>query len=298
MHIEALEYFREVVEQRSISKVAANSHISQSALSQMIQKIEDNLGYKLLDRSNRGVEPTDMGKVVLKYSDSIIKAYNRMKCEMNDCENHTNTIRISANWSLVTYSLPCVLYKVKKKYTKHKYELVSESRDDIIRDVRNDICDFGVINGEAGATDLLMRRIGSEKAVLVASTEFDVPDSITMEELFNYDLISLSNMPIIQEALEKNLTGSGFSVDNLKVLFNIDSIGAVKSTLQNGYGMSFLPYKAVKREIYQKEFKLIEIEGFDTTYDINVISKKLNDLNRGSRETIDYFTDHGEENFC
>lgn len=298
MHIEALEYFREVVVQKSISKVAANSHISQSALSQMIQKIEDSLGYKLLDRSNRGVEPTEMGKVVLKYSDSIIKAYNRMKCEMDDCENNTNTIRISANWSLVTYSLPCVLYKVKKKYEKHKYELVSESREDIIRDVKNDICDFGVINGKGKSEDLLMQRIGSEKVVLVASTEFEVPEKITVEELYNYEFIALSNMPIIKEALEKNPNDSGFSVDKLRILFDIDSIGAVKSALQHGYGMSFLPYMAVKRELYQKEFKLIEVEGFNTTYDIHVVSKKLNNLNRGSRETIEYFTDFGEENFC
>lgn len=298
MHIEALEYFREIVENRSISKVAASSHISQSALSQMIQKIEDGLGYKLLDRSNKGVEPTEMGRIVLKYSETIIKAYNRMKCEMGDCDNNTNTVRISANWSLVTYSLPCVLYKVKKKYPKHKYELVSESRDDILKDVRSGIVDFGVITDGAEISDLMVKRIGSESVVLVASKNFKVPDSLRMDELFNYDLISLSNMPIIKEAINKNLRKHGFSIDNLKILFNIDSVGAVKSTLDLGYGMSFLPYLAVKKELYQKDFKIIKVEGFDTTYDIHIVSKKLEEMNKGSRETAEYFMEFGEENFC
>ena len=65
MNLTALEYFREIVESRSISKVATNRHISQSALSQNIHKLEDELGFMLLERSNKGVEPTEAGRIYL-----------------------------------------------------------------------------------------------------------------------------------------------------------------------------------------------------------------------------------------
>jgi DNA-binding transcriptional LysR family regulator len=68
MNINALKYFRRVVDSKSISKVSQNSFISQSALSQMIQRLESEIGYQLLKRSNKGVSLTDMGAVVYKYS--------------------------------------------------------------------------------------------------------------------------------------------------------------------------------------------------------------------------------------
>ena len=46
MHIESLEFFQRIAEIRSISKVANSSHISQSALSQQMQKLEDALGFE------------------------------------------------------------------------------------------------------------------------------------------------------------------------------------------------------------------------------------------------------------
>ena len=83
MHIEYFDYFYKVAKLKSISKVAKNIHISQSALSQQIQKLEDSLGYKLLERSNKGVELTEMGEIVLKYSENIIKVYENMMEELD-----------------------------------------------------------------------------------------------------------------------------------------------------------------------------------------------------------------------
>jgi hypothetical protein len=59
MNINSLKYFRRVVDSKSISKVSQNSFISQSALSQMIQRLESEIGYQLLKRSNKGVSLTD-----------------------------------------------------------------------------------------------------------------------------------------------------------------------------------------------------------------------------------------------
>ncbi|BEP28514.1 LysR family transcriptional regulator [Helicovermis profundi] len=298
MHIESLEYFREVVECKSISKVANKSHISQSALSQLIQKIEDSLNSKLLNRSNRGVEPTDIGKIVLKYSNNILKTYEKMMEEIEDFEKSTHTIRINAERSLVTYSLPCALYKVKKKYSKHKYELVSSKKDEIINDVRNDICDMGVINENISEIDLDVNRIGREKVVLVAEKDFRIPDKITIEELFNYDIIALSNAYYISSKICEKLGRFGKCEDDLKILFNIDSIGAVKSSVHNGYGISFLPYMAVKKELYSGLYKIIEIEDFDLSYDIFLLHKSYDKLSSSSCETIKYFIEMGDKSFC
>lgn len=191
MNIDSLKLFQRVVEAKSISKVASRAHISQSALSQMINRIEDALGYKLLNRSNKGVFPTDMGLVVLKYSENIILNYEKMLDEMESIDKKMDTVRINATWSLVNYSLPCILYRVKRKYPNHKYELISSSNDNTLRDIQNDICDLGFINGSVNDPSLNIHRIGVEKVVLVSAFNHDIPDKIDFEDLLNYEFVTL-----------------------------------------------------------------------------------------------------------
>ena len=116
MNIEYLRFFYEVASVKSISKVANNSHISQPALSQQIHKLEDNLGYKLLDRSNKGVQLTEAGKIVEKYAKNILKVYENMLVDLNDISNNNKAIRIDAFPTMATYALPCTIYMIKENW--------------------------------------------------------------------------------------------------------------------------------------------------------------------------------------
>ena len=82
MHIDSLNYFYQVANSKSISTVAKNSHISQSALSQQIAKLENKLNVKLFNRTNRGVSLTPEGEILFKYSETILNAYNKMQEEL------------------------------------------------------------------------------------------------------------------------------------------------------------------------------------------------------------------------
>lgn len=84
MHIETYELFYKVCLSKSITKVANESHISQSALSQQIQKLENSLGFQLLIRSNKGVELTKKGEIVLKYAENLVRTHQKMLQELNE----------------------------------------------------------------------------------------------------------------------------------------------------------------------------------------------------------------------
>ncbi|MEG1002905.1 MAG: LysR family transcriptional regulator, partial [Clostridium sp.] len=83
MQIDSLKYFYEVAELKSISKVANNSHISQPALSHQLSKLEKELGAKLFERSNRGVELTSQGEILYNYAKEIILSHNNLVEEIN-----------------------------------------------------------------------------------------------------------------------------------------------------------------------------------------------------------------------
>ena len=106
MHIDSLNYFFQVANSKSISTVAKNSHISQSALSQQISKLENKLNVKLFDRTNKGVSLTPEGEIVFKYTESILNSYNKMQEELLNSINKEKFISIESVESIGLTILP------------------------------------------------------------------------------------------------------------------------------------------------------------------------------------------------
>lgn len=71
MELKNLKYFVEVAEQKSMNKAAMRLYISQPSLTRAIQNLEEDVGKKLLIRTNRGVTLTEDGENVYHYAKAI-----------------------------------------------------------------------------------------------------------------------------------------------------------------------------------------------------------------------------------
>ena len=298
MNISTLQFYKEIVESMSISKVAQNGHISQSALSQNIQKLESELGYQLLNRSNKGVYPTEMGKIVYKYSGTIIRIFQKMEDELESRKQKLENVRINGYPSFINYSLPCILYKIKKKFPEYKFELHSKSVDETFNDLINEVTDIAFLGHQPDDDRLISNYIGNEKIVLAASIKSRIPDVIKVEDLLKYDMIILDDSFPINNFLKAKLHHQNFGMEDLKVIFEVDSIGAAKSSINNNNCLSFLPYMSVKKELYEKSYKIVEIEDFDLDLEIYLSYKKNSNHMEALKPIIDYFIKSGTTEFC
>lgn len=299
MNLTALEYFREVVETKSISKVATIRHISQSALSQNIQKLEDELGFSLLERSNRGVEPTDAGKILFKHSGTMLRVLEKMKEELESLHYSMENIRINGSLSLVDYSLPCVLYKVKKKYPSYNFEMHARSNMDSMNDLFNDLTDLCFVTEEPCDDRLDFAHIGKERIVLVANSQSRIPDIIDVKDLLKHEMVLLDDEALtISSFIKHKLKDVGLTIDKIPIMFKVDSIPAAKSSISNNLGICFLPYMAVKKELYEKKYKIVEVNQFDLDFKIYVVSQKKCNRNRSVEDVYNYFVENGEKDFC
>lgn len=298
VHIENFNYFYLVAKFKSISRVAKSQHISQSALSQQLQKFEASIGVSLLERSNKGVTMTRMGEVVMKYSENIIKTYEKMLQEINAVREDLSIVKIEASHAIADYSLPCTLYKIKEQYSYHRYELIGGSSPSIVDDVLNNICDVGFVYEDPNLDDLVSEKLGVNTMVLISNYQDPMPSRISIADLFQYPLITLNDKYEIKRILKKNFQPLGYPYENLRILFETDSIEALKSSVARGHGLSFVPYIAVKEELYRKKFKIIEIEGINIAQTVYLISKKGNRQNSSVDEFIDAFRKMGSNSFC
>lgn len=72
MNLRRLKYFIKIVEVGSLTQAANMLHIAQPALSQQLATLEGEVNQQLLIRTKRGVTPTEAGKTLYSYAQSIL----------------------------------------------------------------------------------------------------------------------------------------------------------------------------------------------------------------------------------
>ena len=286
---EIYEFFLKVSEMGSISKAADKLYISQPALSQQLKNLEKELDASLFIRSNKGIELTEEGKIVYKYFSMSEKLLQEMKKEIRDKKNNVKKIRISAVPTMCNYSLPCMIYHLKQHYPNTSVELYSRSDSfKIEEELVSERCDIGFV-AEDIKNDLVLtsKKIFEEEILLVASNiSINYPDFITERELSRYDLINMATENEITRTVSRYIN----DFESYKITYNLESIDAIKSCVVNGYGLAFLPYSTIKKELYNKEMKIVNIDNLSIVQQVSLV-KRISETD-GLKKVISYIEKH------
>ena len=107
MELSQLEVFLSVAREHRFSRAAEKLHRTQSAVSQTIRKLEDELGEALFDRSSRDGILTDAGKVLYEYAEKLINLRSEASESLTELrELQKGKLVIAANEFTVLYLLP------------------------------------------------------------------------------------------------------------------------------------------------------------------------------------------------
>lgn len=303
VNIEGLKLFKEVASRGSISKVAENSHYSQPAISQQIKRLEEAIGYDLFTRSNKGVELTEAGAVVDKYAASIVRSYENMLEDIAILEHNYNIIRINCTPIISTYALPCTVYSINNKPGASiriplKLETYANHSGEVEINIANDTFDIGIIICEPKLKSLEAELISTDSLVPVASPKYRIDKELTAEKLASAALILPSDKFRVMEKVMDWFDAAGLKKDRLNVSTRMDEIESIKSTVVKGYGVSFLPYLSIKKELYTKQLIKLEVKDYNLRYEIFMIYKpeRLSDFN--FRDFVKMFKKSAQKTFC
>lgn len=159
--------FCKVVEYGSFTKTAEKLGYSQSAVSQSVKSLEQELGTTLLTREKGGIFLTRDGQAYLPYLQEIYSAeqdLERKYSEMQGLEN--NLIKIGTYTSISRFYLPQVMKSFKEKYPSVRFELHQNDYDGIIQQIKSRQVDFGFTTPIA-AGDLTIKTFFEQELVAI-----------------------------------------------------------------------------------------------------------------------------------
>ncbi len=146
MNLQQLEYIIAVDNYRHFAKAAEKSFVTQPTLSMMIQKLEEELGIKIFDRSKQPVIPTLHGEEVIKRAKAILVQVNHLKEYTDELKGEmTGEFRLGIIPTLAPYLLPMFLSDFHKKFPLLRISIKEMTTDEMIVKLRNGELDMGLL---------------------------------------------------------------------------------------------------------------------------------------------------------
>mgnify|MGYP001224007761 CR=1 FL=1 len=234
-----------VAEERSFTRAAARLSMAQSALSQIVRRIEERLGLRLLTRTTRSVVPTEAGEHLLSVLGPMLHDIDSAMASLSDLQNRpSGTIRITT----VEHAAKTILLPAMRTFLKSHPEI----------DIQLTI-DYGLTDVVSERFDAGVRLGGEIPMAIVGSPDYfsrrSAPTSVS--QLIDHQAINLY-LPTSGTANRWRLIRGGREVRvRMEGQLLLNTIDLIIDAAIDGHGLAYLPYDQVERAI--KEKKLIRV---------------------------------------
>lgn len=146
MRLSQLKYLVELKKNRTISETAKKLYISQPSLSTAIKELEDELGFSIIERSNKGVVFTKRGELVLKYSQDAMSAVNTIERLGKKREQvQRGYLSIASVYYIFQSIVMDVFWALLEIYPDTAVNLREENSYDTVQMLANKEIDIGII---------------------------------------------------------------------------------------------------------------------------------------------------------
>lgn len=228
-----------VADHLSITKAAKVLNMTKSAVSKVIQNVEEKLGVRLFYRTTRHISLTEEGDIYIGY---IREAYN-LAIMADDAVSHFShkakgIIKVSAPMSFGTLHLSKVIPLFMQKYPELEVQLLL---DDKVTDLVGEGYDLAVRIGELPDSSLIARQLSPCISRLYASSEYldkyGIPQHIS--DLKQHNCLSYS---LYQAGIEWVFYQRGKKYSHIpKGNYRTNNSEALLQAVIQGIGIALLP---------------------------------------------------------
>lgn len=146
MTIQQLEYIVALDNYRHFVTAADKCFVTQPTLTMQVKKLEDEIGIKIFDRSKKPLKPTKAGEKIITKAREILRDVSEMKDMVsNEKKTMAGTYRLAVIPTLAPFLMPIFLPYFKKHYPEVKLIIRELQTLDIIKELKADTLDIGLV---------------------------------------------------------------------------------------------------------------------------------------------------------
>lgn len=249
MELRQLEYLAAVVSHGSFGRAAQEIYVTQSALSQQIARLEEELGLTLLYRGPKGVEPTPAGLEFLDHARAILGRVSEARAVVDD---HLGAIRGVARVTATAYdsgALPVALAAFHRAHPQVQLSFQHSAAVQVVEQLATGLADVALLAPDAAYARLpdhiAQQTIAEEPLRLITargdqlSGGADSPEGgVTIDDLRGRSVIMPGRGTALRSLLDDAFGQVGFSP---LPRFETNDPGTIRELVGTGLGVSIVP---------------------------------------------------------
>jgi DNA-binding transcriptional LysR family regulator len=270
MELHPLRVFLTVASEKSFSRAAEKLLRTQPAISLSIQRLESELGERLIDRSAKDLLLTDAGRIVLDYArrfDNLQGELENSLAELRD--KSAGRLTIGANESSTLYLLDHI-ERFRRKFPRVKVQIRRSLSSKIPAELLDGDLELGILTYDPDDERLVSKVIYTDHLAFIVSPEHRLAArkevSITelgAEEFIAHNVVSPYRAVVLREFQRHRVP--------LKMDLEMPTIEAIRKMVQRNEGVAFLPHMCVADEIRQGVVREVKVKEMNVDRKIRLV---------------------------
>ncbi|MGI9414834.1 MAG: LysR substrate-binding domain-containing protein [Hyphomicrobiales bacterium] len=255
LDLRALEIFRAVAVEGSVSKAALKLNRVQSNISTRIKQLEQQLDKELFVRRNRGLTLTPDGELLLPYAERLLQLSMEASETLNEGRPR-GLFRIGTMESTAAARLPDILSRFHERHPEVRVEIETDTAGALIDRLQSHDVDVAFIAEPLAFENIATRPVFEEKLVLVAPKSF--PPIDRPDEISGRTVIAFEAGCAYRRYLEDWILDAGIVPGNVMA---VGSYLAILACVAAGTGYAVVPQSVLDLVSTEAEFRLYPLPG-------------------------------------
>ena len=294
MEFRQIEAFIVVLEQESFTRAGDLLHLTQSAVSQLIRRLEEEIGEPLFVRNGRKVRPTRTGGELLPAALEILRwRHVFVERTMSVPEQITGGLRVGTSSAAAGFLWARTFQAFAHVYPNIELDVRSTQQTmNTMEDLLNGELDVGILPFPIPHSRLTGHILGHQEALLVASPDHPLAAKykLTARDIVDAKFILYEHRMNFRALSDLYFRTLGISPP---IVLQSNDTYLIRSMTEVGFGVSFLPDWGIQRELDERRLVSLRkpgprlLEEFGVMHLARGISPAAQEFVRFCREHID-----------
>ena len=263
MNLDHLTTYLEVVKRGSFSGAARHLGLTQPGVSQQVRRLEDDLGFALLDRRKRRIAMTDAGQEFHRFASRVLDARSEFEERLRELDGELGgRLALGASTVPGEFILPGLLAEFMALHPAVEASVEIGDTEDVVEMVRTAEVDLGFVGARVSRRGVKQAPFLEDELLLIVPPSHPLAgeDNIAVTALARERLITRERGSGTMQNVHRMLKETGFDSQGWRHAPVFGSTQAIISAVEAGLGVAFVSEFAARAAIASRRISGLRIK--------------------------------------
>lgn len=276
MDIRQLRYYKEIVDQGSISKAAERLHIAQPPLSQLLKKLEDDFNTELIRRYRQKWEVTESGELLYRYAVQILGQMAEVKKKINEVEEGSaGSVNVGVSSACYNMLIDYIA-EFRAQFPQIKISIHSGDSETLLNKLKQQEIDLALLIRPGNTEQFDTKSLDPEQSILIVPDSWapSLPAEPALKDIGHLPFIMLGEMEdySFHSSLLRTFKAHHIEPD---IVIECKDIPILVALVNRGLGISIIPRMNYK-SLFVEHLRIYEFTQFEAS--VEPVVMKLRDV--------------------